>query len=337
MLVAGSRVRCLAWRVFFATFVHASVIGGVAAAVAEDISAPLKEAQAALAAGDYVVAYPLFKKQAEAGNPLASFTIALFHEHGWGRPVDRAVACIWFEKSAEGKIPAGEHFAGDCLRRGANGPPDPAAAARMYEQAAAHGHLLSLCSLAELYVAGEGVPKDVAKGLALCQQAAQKGITTAQVRLARFLLDGVTGTPEYPQALQILQVAAESDNPEAQFLLGRMLRDGLGTKANGDLAVGWFERAASKGYLPAYLPTAQLYYGATRDPRTGLLPPEFLAKSYLWTSALVRRNDESVDLVDAKRLLIELRKEMPPTWAPDLDRKVAEHIAGLAPPPASAP
>jgi TPR repeat protein len=335
MLMAGSRARCLAWRVFFATLVYASVIGGGAAA-AEDISAPLKQAQAALSAGDYAVAYPLFKKQAEAGNPLASFTIALFHEHGWGRPVDRAVACIWFEKSAEGKIPAGEHFAGDCLRRGANGPSDPAAAARMYEQAAAHGHLISLCSLAELYIAGEGVPKDVAKGLALCQQAAQKGITTAQVRLARFLLDGVTADPGYPQALQILRVAAETDNPEAQFLLGRMLRDGLGTKANVDLAVGWFERAASKGYLPAYLPTAQLYYGATRDPRTGLLPPEFLAKSYLWTSALVRRSEESADMADAKRLLADVRKEMPSTWAPDLDRKVDEHIAGLATPPAAA-
>ena len=158
----------------------------------------------------------------------------------------------------------------------------------------------------------------------------------AQVRLARFLLDGATGKPEYSQALQILQVAAETDNPEAQFLMGRMLRDGLGTRANVDLAVGWFERAASKGYLPAYLPTAQLYYGATRDPRTGLLPPEFLAKSYLWSSALVRRSEESADMADAKRLLAEVRKEMPSTWAPDLDRKIDEHIAGLAMPPAAA-
>ena len=133
-----------------------------------------------------------------------------------------------------------------------------------------------------------------------------------------------------------MQVAAESDNPEAQFLLGRMLRDGVGTEANVDLAVGWFERAASKGYLPAYLPAAQLYYAAARDPKTGLLPAEFLAKSYLWTSALVQRSGDATDLAEAKRLLADVRKEMPQTWAADLDRKVDEHIAGLAAPPAAA-
>ncbi len=324
-------------RVFLRTaFATALLFAGVycrSAAAAEDLSKPLAEAQAALAAGDYAKAYPLYLREAEAvGNPLASFTVALFYENGWGRPVDHVAACTWFEKSAQGNIPAGEHFAGDCLRKGVHRAADPAAAARLYEQAAAHGHLTSLCSLAEMYVAGEGVPKDPMKGLALCHQAAQMGIKPAQVRVARFLLEGATGKPDYPQALQILRGVAETDYPEAQFLLARMLRDGQGTKPNADRAVGWFERAASKGYLPAYLPTARLYYGATRDPKSKLLPAEFLAKTYLWASALERRSADATELAEAKRLLGNVRREMPSTWVADLDKKVDEHITSLAAP-----
>lgn len=319
-----------------AVFVAAAFCAAAASQLAhsaEDVAKPLAAAQTALAAGDYAKAYPLYLQQAEgARNPLASFTVALFHENGWGRPVDRMAACTWFEKSAAGKIPAGEHFAGDCVRQGVHRAADPAAAARYYEQAAAHGHLISLCSLAELYVAGEGVPKDPMKGLSLCHQAAQKGVKPAQVRLARFLLDGVAGKPNYAQALQILQGTAETDYPEAQFLLARMLRDGQGIKPDLARAAMWFERAASKGYLPAYLPTARLYYGATRDPKTKLLPAEFLAKSYMWALALQRRSKDSEELAQATRLLTEVRGEMPMSWAADLEKKVDQHIASLAGP-----
>ena len=298
------------------------------AGAAEDFAKPLAAAQAALAAGDYAKAYPLYREQADAsGNPLAKFTLGLFHELGWGRPVNREEACRWFEQSAARKIPAGEHLTGDCFRYGRHRAADPAAAARWYEQAASHGHLTSLCSLAELYVAGEGVPKDPAKGVALCLQAAQKGFKPAQVRLARFYLDGVLGNTDYASALQVLQVAAEGDEPEAQFLLGGMIRDGLGTRANADVAAGWFERAASQGYLPAYLPTARLYLSADRDSGMKLLPAGFLAKSYLWLAALARRSTDPAERAEAEKLLAGVLREMPATWKPELDGKIDEHIA----------
>ena len=95
---------------------------------------------------------------------------------------------------------------------------------------------------------------------------------------------------------------------------------------------GWFERSASKGYLPAYLPTARLYYAAARDPKTGLLPAEFLAKAYLWVSAVIRRSGDAAELAEAKRFVADVRREMPQGWAADLDKKVDEHIASLAAP-----
>lgn len=311
------------------------LVGAIGAArAADDLAKPLREAQSALAAGDYATAYALYRKHAEdAGNPLASFSLALFYQNGWGRPADAVAACTWFEKSAAGKIPAGEHFAGDCIRRGVHRAADATAAARLYERAAAGGHLGSLCSLAELYVAGEGVAKDPAKGLALCHQAAQQGVKPAQVRLARFLIDGVTGKPDYPQALKILHSVAQTDYAEAQFLLGGMLRDGKGAKPNADLAVSMFERAASQGYLPAYLPTARLYYGAARDPKFKLLAPPHLAKAYLWASAFERRVNDAQEKTQAAGLLLKVRAEMPPTWAADLDKKVDAHIAAVTAPP----
>jgi TPR repeat protein len=299
-------------------------------AAGDDFAGPLQDAQAALASGDHAKAYPLYLRQAEATrNPLAQFTIGLFHEFGWGRPVDRRAACHWYEQAAEGKLPAAEHFTAECLRLGVHRDADAASAVRWYERAAAHGHALSLCSLGEMYVAGEGVAKDPRKGIALCHDAARQGLKPAQVRLARFFLDGVAGAPDYAAAFQVLEVAAGSDYPEAQELLGRMYRDGLGRNPDPAQALGWFERAASHGHLPAYLPTARLYRAMPRDPQTGLLPPAALAKSYLWSAAYLRREARADERDRAGALLAEILAEMPASWRTDLDRKVEQHLAGL--------
>ena len=54
-----------------------------------DLAGELKPAQAALAAGNYPAAYQAYLEHGE-GNPLAQFNLGLFHQFGWGRPVDTA-------------------------------------------------------------------------------------------------------------------------------------------------------------------------------------------------------------------------------------------------------
>ena len=297
-------------------------------ASAADFAKNLRGASELLAARKYDEAYKAYLHAAEdQNNPLAQFTLGLFHELGWGRPVDMAEACAWQEKSAKGGIPAAEDRYATCLLNGVGRPADPAEAARWFQRAGDDGHLISYCRLARLYVEGRGVPKDPAKGLALCEQVAAKGSPPAMVEVARFHLEGVTGKPDYETASQLLQQAAKLNSPEAPFLLGKMAHDGLGAPAKPDAARFWFETAASRGYVPAYYQTARLYFDQRGGPKAGGYVPDYVAKAYMWLSATVARTTDKDERASSAEMLAEIRKIMPPTWAPDLDKKVKDHLA----------
>lgn len=287
----------------------------------------LKEAQEAMAAGDYDKAFKEYSRIAkEENNPLAHFSLGLFFENGWGRPVDRREACKHFKESAQGDIPFGAHLYAECLEDGVNGPADYSQAAIWYEKAAELGHHLSLCSLAELYMVGNGVPKNPQKAIGLCQKSAMQASVPSQVRLGRFYLEGDESIRDYQAAMRWFEYAAERNNPEAQYYLGVIVRDGhAGTMKPGTDRY-FFELAASQGYMPAYFQTGKLYFNAPVDPKTGWLSEDDLAKAYMWLSAAVKRSEDKAELAETEEMLKKIREVMPKTWEPDLDHKVAQHL-----------
>ena len=294
-----------------------------------DLASELKAAQASLAAGDYDKAYPQYLQFAGQDNPLAQFTVAMFHQFGWGSlPVDPAVACNWFEKSAEGDIPTATHYVAECFERGIGRPANPAQAAVWYERAAGLGHYMSLCALAELYMKGEGVKQDPQQGLELCRQAAGKGATSAYVQVGRYQLEGDARIRNYEAAHRWFEAAADT-SPEAQYYLGVMHRDGLGQEPAPAEARYWFERAASSGYVPAYFQTARLYYAASPDYPAQRPPADDLAKTYMWLTATLKRSQDAGELEQSQAMLTEVLAIMPATWVPDLDARVAEHLSSL--------
>ena len=302
-----------------------AAVPGAFAGTRKDIAAELQAAQQALAAGDYPKAYARYSRHS-ASNPLAQFTLGLFHKNGWGRPVDEVAACRWFEKSAQKKIPAAQHYLGDCLVKGTHRAADSAAALGWYREAAAGGHLISLCSAADLYIKGQGVDKDVKQGLELCTQVAQANSPPAMLKLANYYRE-VTDVPQDLAAARYwYHQAAERHVHEAQYRLGVMLTEGQGGEPDANTALFWLETAAGEGYAPAYLPVAILYANAEVDPKTGALKPEHLAKIYLWNSAAKARTAAPAQLAEIDRIEKMVLAVMPESWRPDLDRKVAEHL-----------
>lgn len=296
------------------------------ARASNDLSAELRPAQTALAAGDYAKAYALYSRFA-GENPLAEFNIGLFHQEGWGRPTDRVVACHHFEKAAHGNIPAAQEFFGDCLAQGIGWPVDGKAALEWYGKAVSGGALMALCSAADIYIKGEGVARDVAHGLALYTQAAQANSVPAMVKLANYYRLGSAVPQNLAAARYWYQQAAERNNHEAQYHLGVMLSEGQGGPPDPKTALFWLETAASEGYAPAYLPTAILYANAAPDLKTGVLAPVYLAKIYLWDTAAKACTTDPVQLAEIDRIDTMVRKVIPPSWRPELDQKVAAHLA----------
>ena len=269
-----------------------SLMGAVTALAGNAQRDAMQKAQQALMAGDYTTSFSFYKRMAEESNdPLAWFSLALYYQNGWGRPTDRKAACGHFEKAAAGGIPAGAHFHAECLEQGVTQPAMPDKAAAWYEKAASLGHLVSYCSLAKLYMTGNGVPKDPAKGLMLCSKGAGYN-TSAQIQMGRYYLEGDASIRNPQAAYQWFAMAAQRNVAEAQYLLGVMERDGLGRPKSAGRALPLFEEAASQGYLPAYLPSAELYFSAPVDPQTGKPAANDLAKAYLWLSATMRRSSD---------------------------------------------
>ena len=302
-------------------------VGAASPCAAEDLSAELKAAQQFLDIGDFAHAYEEYLKLAQT-NPLAQFSLGLFHQFGWGRQIDRVAACHWQEKAAAGKIPAAQHFLAECLRHGIHRDTNLKAAAQWYDAAIRLGYIGSLCPLAELYIGGTGVPKNSGKGLALCQQAAEKGVLSAQVRLGRFYVEEGE-IRDYRKGLHWFNVAANANSAEGQYNFARMLENGWGRAADIASARNWYEASAGQGYLPAYLPAARLYAQAPIDPASGLLPASDLAKAYMWSAAAEKRL-QGAEQSKARTLLTKMLELMPTAWRPDLDRKIAEHLERVA-------
>lgn len=296
---------------------------------AADNAQLMQKAQAALSAADYPTAFSLYiQAEKEESNFLAQFTLGLFYQLGWGRAVDEQAACTWFEKSAHGGIPAGQHFAGLCVERGVNGPADPVAAAHWFTQAAAGGHDQSLCNLGNLYMTGKGVAKDPNKALELCYRSAQQGVVPAEVWMGKFLMEGDESIRDVKQAYGWFEAAARKNEPEAFYYLGVIMRKGMFEGHTPLQARNMFEQAAALWYVPAYFPTGTLYAHAEPEPKTKSLSAEDLALAYLWLSATLKRSTDPAELADAKVMLAQIQRVMPKSWRPELDQKVATHLKG---------
>lgn len=302
-----------------------SAAGATAAKPARDYAQPLAPAYALEAKGDYARAYAAFTRFS-ASNPLAQFSIGLFHKNGLGRPADQDQACAWFAKAAKGKIPTAQHLHADCLMRTPDAPGNALAALASYQDAAANGHLLSLCDAAEFYIRGRYVGQDTARGLALCTQAAAASSPPAMLRLANYLREDPAVPHDLPAARHWYQLAAERNNIEARYRLAIMQAQGEGGAAEVDNALANMEQLAAAGYLPAYLPTAVLYAHLPPDADTGAPSAAHLAKIYLWASAAKARLRDQGLQTQASALQQQALAVMPPEWRADLDAKVSAHL-----------
>lgn len=295
-----------------------------------DYARELRDAQAALDAGDLALAYQRYLGAAGT-NPLAQFTVGMFHQNGWGRPVDKDTACTWFARAAQRKVPAAMHYAAECLLRQPDAGGHADRAYELFMGAAQAGHFVSYCDAGELLIRGKGVAKDVQQGLALCTQAAQGNSPPAMLRLGDYYRSDADVPRDLAAARNWYQAAAERNQPDASYKLAIMLAQGEGGAPDVPQALRLMEEAAAAGHVPAYLPTAVLYANMPPQSDTGAPAPEQLAKVYLWSGAAKARLSDPALRANAAKLNDEASALMPATWRPELDRKVAAHLAKYNP------
>lgn len=123
------------------------------------------------------------KGKAEAGDPVAMFTLAINYDNGRAKPAEKAEAARWYRKSAEAGFSEAQNSLGSMYQAGDGVPKDYSESHRWYEAAQKQGHPEATHNLAYLYDLGLGVSEDNAKAIQLYQAAAEKGFLTSMLNL----------------------------------------------------------------------------------------------------------------------------------------------------------
>lgn len=100
-----------------------------------------------------------------------------------------------------------------------------------------------------LFQGATGVPADKARAVRLLEPCAAAGFAISELELGRALIAGLP--PELPadpvRGIELLKRAASRGVPQAAALLGQAYEHGVGTAANSEEALAWYEKAAAGG------------------------------------------------------------------------------------------
>jgi len=205
---------------------------------------------------------------------------------------------------APGAALAAKLFYARCLRYGIGVIPDPAAALKLYKEAAEAGDPSGMAAYGRMLEFGMGVRPDLRRALELYRKAAELGDAAGMVFLGdRLLADGDMeaaykwydkaakldlapacakagdclasgwGVPADPKAaLERYEQGAKLGDANAQYKLGKCLAEGRGAKPDPAGAVFWYKCAGARGNRDAVRELgAALFYGrgVPADPAEG--------------------------------------------------------------------
>lgn len=289
----------------------------------QDWQNELKLAHEAITNGNKSLAFEQYQHYAEKENGLAQFTLAWYIKTGWlNGQADIKSACHWFKRSAKHKIPVGLQETGHCIRDKIIPVKDPEKIAiAYYDEAQQHGIFTAACDALRVEVNTLNI--NPPPHLLSCEQAAARNAIYAQEILIELYAD-VDGLNDNARALYWLELAAPKSSKSAyRYALTLNSADKIPKKD----VIYWFESAANLGYLPAYLHTAANYYKQITPETKPKQASMYLAKSYMWIQAWLKRNKE---IKEVPHWITQVLTETPKSWHKALDKKVTEHVDKFA-------
>lgn len=160
------------------------------------------------------------------------------------------------------------HLKGVMLVLGLGVKQDKAEGIRLIMRAADAGFIVSMDTLANLYLNGDGIEKNEAEGAKWMQKAAALGRASSMNDLGALYLNGQGVTKNEAEAVKWIQRAANLSFPAAMANLGRLYSRGIGVSKNETEAVRWYRQAAESGDADAMLNLGIAYAsgrGVTKD------------------------------------------------------------------------
>lgn len=231
-------------------------------------------------------------KAGEAGSPEAQLKLgdAYYEDCGCGPDCNCGSSCcfgftknytqakLWYERLAasndqNARAQGRDKLADLYARGGEESTPDYAAAANLYESAAAEGDASAQSELAFLYFRGRGVPHDYEKAVSLHEDLVERyGESEHGYNMAVLYYYAPAGKEQAlrrKEAFRLFKNAADNTGRYyAQSALGECYENGVGVARNYAEAAKWYKLAADQGFADAQFLLGELYrrgLGVKRD------------------------------------------------------------------------
>lgn len=267
--------------------------------------AHLRAALSAIKAGNKTLARTEVEQAAPSGNPQALTLLAGFKMDGIGGEVDKGGAIELYEKAAKAGSGYANWQLGLIYLNGNGVLADPFTAHRLFAEGVKVKSAGARIELAKSFAKGVAVKKDLNQARALIDEGVANNEPDAKFTKIDSLLNGQNGyfkdgqtainllkelasqndmralgmlgnvyfegvdgiEPNYPEALTIFRRLQEMGVSFASYNLGYATEKGLGTAINLKFAKGFYELAATKGFIPAKIALGRLKWTEIRSGR----------------------------------------------------------------------
>ena len=196
---------------------------------------------------DFAKAFYWFRKAAEQGDATAQYELGICYKKGIGVARDAAQAVHWYRLAAQKGNADAQFELGVCFRDGTGVPNDPAEAVTWFRKSAELGDASAQLALSLAYIHGDGVPKDEKEYVRWLLRSAEGGKPRAQSLLGLNYLWGKRVARDPAEGAKWIHLAAQAGYASAQSHYGRLLYFGKGVEKNRAKAVEWFQKGAYQG------------------------------------------------------------------------------------------
>ena len=206
-----------------------------------------------------------YQRDAEAGDPVAQFSLASMYTFGLGVLQSDAESSKWVSKAAVRGLAIAQTSLGVLYL---NVEKDAAEAAKWFRKAAEQGEAIAQNNLGTAYSQGQGVAKDEAEAVKWYRKAADQGFAGAQYNLGIVYENGHGVVKDEAEAVRWYRKAADQENVLAQASLAYMCMSGIGIAKNEAEGVKWYRKAADQGDATSQNNLGIAYangYGVTKD------------------------------------------------------------------------
>ena len=188
------------------------------------------------------------EKQAEAGDSIAQYNLALQLEGKGGLP--EAVA--WYQKAADQKLREAEYNVGYMYAHGKGLPESDVNAELWFRRAAEQGLAVAQHTMGIFYAEGRGgVEQSFVKATNWHRKAAEQGLAAAQSHLGYLYAVGKIVERNPAEAANWFRKAAENGEVDAQFQIGVFLACGDGVEQDVVEGYKWLNIASLSNHQGA--------------------------------------------------------------------------------------